>query len=679
MLIVAMGMSFTTVADDSVPITPAECKDRPVSSTPALIEEGRRLFKEETFNGNGRTCETCHRENRNFTIDPEFIATLPGDDPLFVAEFNAALRDLENSEMMRRFGLILINIDGFDKPGVLRSAPHLLGLSQTTALGVSELVEDELKPVHETGWSADGAPGDGSLRCFPVGSVIQHFTKSMDRVNGDDFRLPTEHELDALLVYMLAQGRQSTPMVSSLTFLDPAAERGKTLFFGNIPVRNPNNTGTNNCSQCHEQAGANNRPNFVARNRVINANLSPNAPICRAIALNPSLDIPADGGFGMIEYDDTIACSTGDVEVRLYSEQVQNPRGFFNTPSLHESADTGPYFHNNSAETLEDAIRFYSSDTFNDSGNDIAFVFGPTDVDDISAFLRAINAIENARSAIDYIDKALASSGGKIDSKPLKLALADSNDGIKVLTTGPLPSLFPEAVNLFHDANEFLNVAIDSKDRVAAGHAKQKLATVSLTVVNTTPLPDVIVTSVSYADGIFTSTVTNQGTAATPVGKVIGVGYSVNGNFRTWGAVAGPLAVGASVTIGTNGGPYIIPNGTHTIMADVDDVNRFTESNETNNQLSQLVIVDGGTSPTVSITAPTGGVNVAGSSVTISASAADDIGVSGVQFMLDGANLGAEVTTPPYAVTWDSTAVADGPHIITAVARDADGNTTTSA
>ncbi|MDP1786772.1 Ig-like domain-containing protein, partial [Nitrosomonas sp.] len=206
-----------------------------------------------------------------------------------------------------------------------------------------------------------------------------------------------------------------------------------------------------------------------------------------------------------------------------------------------------------------------------------------------------------------------------------------------------------------------------------------KLATVSLTVVNTTPLPDVIVTSVSYADGIFTSTVTNQGTAATPVGTVIGVGYSVNGNFRTWGAVAGPLAVGASVTIGTNGGPYIIPNGTHTIMADVDDVNRFTESNETNNQLSQPVIVDGGTSPTVSITAPTGGVNVAGSSVTISASAADDIGVSGVQFMLDGANLGAEVTTPPYAVTWDSTAVADGPHIITAVARDADGNTATSA
>ncbi|WP_370690510.1 Ig-like domain-containing protein [Nitrosomonas sp.] len=114
---------------------------------------------------------------------------------------------------------------------------------------------------------------------------------------------------------------------------------------------------------------------------------------------------------------------------------------------------------------------------------------------------------------------------------------------------------------------------------------------VSVTVANTTPLPDVVVTELSYADGIFTSTVMNQGTAATPAGKVIGVGYSVNGNFRTWGNVSGPLAAGASVTIGTKGGPYVIPNGTHTIMADVDDVNRFVESNETNNQLSKLITV----------------------------------------------------------------------------------------
>ncbi|MDD5462557.1 MAG: DUF1929 domain-containing protein, partial [Methylococcales bacterium] len=73
------------------------------------------------------------------------------------------------------------------------------------------------------------------------------------------------------------------------------------------------------------------------------------------------------------------------------------------------------------------------------------------------------------------------------------------------------------------------------------------------------PLPDVIVTSVSYANGIFTSTVKNQGAVATPAGVAIGVAYSVDGVQHTWGGVNGPLAAGASVTIGSDGGPYTIP------------------------------------------------------------------------------------------------------------------------
>jgi hypothetical protein len=104
-------------------------------------------------------------------------------------------------------------------------------------------------------------------------------------------------------------------------------------------------------------------------------------------------------------------------------------------------------------------------------------------------------------------------------------------------------------------------------------------------------LPDVIVTGVSYANGIFTSTVKNQGAAATPAGVVIGVAYFVDDAWKTWGSVTGPLAAGASVTIGTKGGAYSIPKGSHKVMAYVDDINRFAESNETNNQLSKSVTV----------------------------------------------------------------------------------------
>ena len=50
-----------------------------------LIERGRELFTNETFDGNGRTCATCHPATNNFTLDPAFIAKLPRTDPLFVA------------------------------------------------------------------------------------------------------------------------------------------------------------------------------------------------------------------------------------------------------------------------------------------------------------------------------------------------------------------------------------------------------------------------------------------------------------------------------------------------------------------------------------------------------------------------------------------------------------------
>ena len=98
----------------------------------ALIEEGRRLFLEETFDGNGRTCATCHPPTNNFTIDPEFIRTLPGNDPLFVtAPSEPDLNDLEVRRLLQLFGLVLENVDGLDQPGVLRGVPHTLGLSQS--------------------------------------------------------------------------------------------------------------------------------------------------------------------------------------------------------------------------------------------------------------------------------------------------------------------------------------------------------------------------------------------------------------------------------------------------------------------------------------------------------------------------------------------------------------------
>src|SRR5207249_2254411 len=76
------------------------------------------------------------------------------------------------------------------------------------------------------------------------------------------------------------------------------------------------------------------------------------------------------------------------------------------------------------------------------------------------------------------------------------------------------------------------------------------------------------------------------------------------------------------------------------------------------------------TAPTVSITTPANGSTVSGT-ITVSANASDNVGVAGVQFLLDGANLGAEDTASPYSISWDTTAATNGTHTLTARARDA--------
>jgi glucose/arabinose dehydrogenase/PKD repeat protein len=84
------------------------------------------------------------------------------------------------------------------------------------------------------------------------------------------------------------------------------------------------------------------------------------------------------------------------------------------------------------------------------------------------------------------------------------------------------------------------------------------------------------------------------------------------------------------------------------------------------------------TPPTVSLTSPTAGSTVQGA-VTLSASASDDVGVAGVQFLLDGANLGVEDPTSPYSISWDTTAVSNGTHVVGARARDGASHLTTSS
>lgn len=83
--------------------------------------------------------------------------------------------------------------------------------------------------------------------------------------------------------------------------------------------------------------------------------------------------------------------------------------------------------------------------------------------------------------------------------------------------------------------------------------------------------------------------------------------------------------------------------------------------------------------PTVTMSAPSASATVSGATVPLSATASDASGIAGVQFKVDGVSVGSEVTTAPYQTSWNSTTVANGAHTLTAMARNTQGTTTTSA
>ncbi|MEQ1709067.1 MAG: hypothetical protein ABL864_12135 [Terricaulis sp.] len=378
----------------------------PPSPPPSLVDRGRELFFNETFAGNGRTCATCHRAEDNFGLTPNFIATLPADDPLFVAESQPALaRGFEAPAQMRPNSLIRENLDGFqdlDNVFTLRGVPHTLGLRTSVASAAGP----------RTGWSGDGAPGDGSLRAFATGAVIQHFTKTLNRVAGVDFRLPTSEELDAIEAFMLSLGRQED-LALPLPLANPIAARGQALFLDNTRGR---------CNVCHFNAGANGDPAIFGPNP---GNLNFNTGV-ETLPDQPGQLLgdpapPADDGFG----------TPGD--------------GTFNTPPLVEAADTGPFFHNNSVATLEAAVGFCDGDSFNQSpaGQLILQATGSpleidaTEIQAIASFLRVINALENVRQAEAYLTQAGAAPRQSRHSA-LVLAREEIQDAIDVLAGASL-------------------------------------------------------------------------------------------------------------------------------------------------------------------------------------------------------------------------------------------------
>jgi mono/diheme cytochrome c family protein len=413
-----------------------------------LVAKGRDLFFKETFDGNGRTCGTCHRAENNLTIDPAFIATLPKNDPLFVAEFIPSLaKNFENPVLMRKRGLILENLDGVTdlaRNFVMRGVPHVFsqGISiNSNPRNRLECFSDTLCP--RTGWSGDGAPQTKDLRAFARGAVTQHFTKTTNRKEGVDFRPPTEDEEKALEAFQLSLGRQEE-LKLPLPLKSAEAIQGQEIF--NSPT-------TGKCFRCHANAGA---------------NVPAGGPASGNLNFNTGVENLPDPTGDFSQPDDGLGITpAGD--------------GTFNTPSLVEAADTGPFFHNNSVETIEGAVGFYNTDAFNNSpsgqflsgGTGRGIALDATQVQAVAAFLRAINALDNIRELNKLLGAVEANVllAGEHPEDVVKRAVNDIDDAIMVLKDG---GLHPDAVQQLQEARG-LTVEAATSPRRRIKLAKQAL------------------------------------------------------------------------------------------------------------------------------------------------------------------------------------------------------------
>ncbi|MBX3698324.1 MAG: PHB depolymerase family esterase [Dokdonella sp.] len=121
-------------------------------------------------------------------------------------------------------------------------------------------------------------------------------------------------------------------------------------------------------------------------------------------------------------------------------------------------------------------------------------------------------------------------------------------------------------------------------------------------------------------------------------------------------------------------------NGSHVLQVRAVD----TAGNTTTSS-SISVTVSGGVSdttpPSVSLTFPAAGASLSGT-VTLSATASDNVGVSSVAFLLDGNEIGSGgqgSPSGPWTLDWNTTGQTGGNHVLSVRANDGSGNSTTTA
>lgn len=311
---------------------------------------GRRLFDRETFDGNGRTCLTCHSRATG-TVSPQDAQhrhAADPTDPLFLADGsddgqgNGATRMLKDATVLVRIALpenvSLANDPTARSVVVRRGVPSTLNTPALDAV----LMHDGRQP---------------DLIAQAHGAIADHAQAT---------RPPRRDELERIAAFQHTPVFFSSLPMMKLGYLgiQPALPAGRTdaeqrgrRFFIDAPPTGDFKTGL--CAGCHSGPMLNETNDFIPAPPFKRGGRFQSIGVSEFnVAGNPVIDFVfrnPDGSTTLVSSPDPgRALITGD------ANDAAQSRNAFKIPSLWGSARTAPYFHDNSARTLDEVAQHYA-------------------------------------------------------------------------------------------------------------------------------------------------------------------------------------------------------------------------------------------------------------------------------------------------------------------------------
>jgi cytochrome c peroxidase len=326
----------------------------PNDARKAPFELGEDVFFHETFGGNGRTCATCHDPRNEFTVSPELVQQRYQADPS-----HPLFRPIDSDDGRGNSYATLLDHALFRVTIPLHPNVTLIDTPLERTITVWRGVPSIANVVLTAPYLQDGRAA--TLPEQALGAIRGHMQPT---------RRPTARELESLETFqeqffyplrLRSLTDDSDPLPKPPGFSMPAftdaALRGKASF-------------DLHCRTCHDGELAN-QPHDPARSTFANAFVSDantlHLPLIRlAFRQSDGTSIEA------VTPDPGRAALTGNLD----------DLNVFDTPSLRGVKHTAPYFHDNSADTLEDVIRHYN----------LFFLFqiSPQERDDLIAFLETL-------------------------------------------------------------------------------------------------------------------------------------------------------------------------------------------------------------------------------------------------------------------------------------------------